>query len=389
MIYIFVMVVINQCLDDLFGITIGGNRLIEWYGYIDKTGKFAIKKKRRYVLESFSCGRAIQWVWGPSEDKCFIDTSGRQVTEWFQDALPFSENMAAVKDNERFGFINLDGEIVVPCVYDDAEPFAEGMAAVCTSERWGFVNSEGELKIEPQFDLVMYFSEGLAAVVLNEKVGYVNKDGCFIIEPAYQEAARFSCGVALVNDCDYVDCNGEVVFSTDWNPDRSKFPFQHRLFVESVPINTWNNPTSKHRIIVGRKPRLQRIDSGKWYHSTVRSFSENVAVAGRGDRCGYIDLEGTFCIDPVFDYALPFSEGRALVYVDGLFGYIDRSGQYIARPQFERAYGFSDGYACALFPNGKYGYLDMDGNVAIKPQFSPAKSFVDGLARVGDRRSSM
>lgn len=388
MAYTLVILVMNQYLDDWFGIGIGGNGLVEWYGYIDKNGKFAIKKKRKFVVESFSCGRAIQWIWGPSDDKCFLDTSGHQVTDWFQDALPFSENLAAVKHADRYGFINLDGEVVVPCTYDDAESFLEGMAAICSSGKWGFIDTSGKLAIEPQFNQSMYFSEGLAPVELDGKFGYINADGKFIVEPTFWEVARFSCGLALVDDSDYIDKKGRVVFSTEWKPDYHKFhSYSNFAFIYVADGHHWYNPMSESRVLRLWKPH--RRNSMTRYYSTVRTFSEGLAVAGRGDKCGYIDLEGTFCIDAVFDYAYPFCGERALVYVDGLFGYINKSGQFVVRPQFERAYSFSEGHAVAVFPNGNYGYIDRDGNVAIKPRFSSAHSFSEGLAQVGSHRYSI
>ena len=49
-------------------------------------------------------------------------------------------------------------------------------------------------------------------------------------------------------------------------------------------------------------------------------------------KCGYIDRTGNIVIDPQFDTAGDFSEGRALVEVDEKRGYIDRTGKYVREP---------------------------------------------------------
>lgn len=75
---------------------------------------------------------------------------------------PFSEGMAAVRRNGKWGYINLRGEEVIPCQFSDAFPpgqFAEGVACVVDSRneeplwnsRVGFINKEGEWVIEGDF----------------------------------------------------------------------------------------------------------------------------------------------------------------------------------------------------------------------------------------------
>ena len=109
-------------------------------------------------------------------------------------------------------------------------------------------------------------------------------------------------------------------------------------------------------------------------------------------RWGYADKEGTFLIEPQFDYAKSFADnGLALVRIGdwetGKYGYIDSTGKYVIEPQFDDAGDFTDnGLACVRigdYDTGKCGYIDITGKYVIEPQFDYADDFTDnGLARV-------
>ena len=66
---------------------------------------------------------------------------------------------------------------MIPIKYDDAYFFSEGLARVKLNGKWGFINKIGEEVIPLKYDEVENFSEGFAKVKLNGKVFYINKRG--------------------------------------------------------------------------------------------------------------------------------------------------------------------------------------------------------------------
>ena len=54
----------------------------------------------------------------------------------------------------------------------DTWAFSEGLAAVKQNDMWGFINREGRFAIQPRFHDVFGFSEGLAVVEIDKKYGY-------------------------------------------------------------------------------------------------------------------------------------------------------------------------------------------------------------------------
>jgi len=115
----------------------------------------------------------------------------------------------------------------------------------------------------------------------------------------------------------------------------------------------------------------------------IHDFSEGLAVVYIEGKMGYINNSGDIVIDPRFEWADRFSEGLAPAKIDGEFGYIDMSGTFVIEPRFEEAYPFSDGLARVMDEDGKYGYIDHSGEYAIEPKFDMARDFSEGLARAG------
>ena len=46
---------------------------------------------------------------------------------------------SAVATDSRWGFINVRGENVLSNLYDEVRPFSEGLAAVRQEDRWGYI----------------------------------------------------------------------------------------------------------------------------------------------------------------------------------------------------------------------------------------------------------
>jgi len=82
-----------------------------------------------------------------------------------------------------------------------------------------------------------------------------------------------------------------------------------------------------------------------------------------------------------FDGAYQFSEGRAVVMVNGKYGVIDIEGNYIAEPKYDAIGDYHGSYANVKL-NGKWGYIDSAGNIVIPIKYEYASIFSEGLAAV-------
>ena len=84
----------------------------------------------------------------------------------FDDAHPFSdEGFAAVKLNDKWGFIDINGTVVIPFVFDEALSFGQHLAAVKFEDLWGYINLSGSIVIDAVFIEAKSFSGGSAPVL--------------------------------------------------------------------------------------------------------------------------------------------------------------------------------------------------------------------------------
>lgn len=86
----------------------------------------------------------------------------------------------------KHGFINDEGELVIPFKFEDAMIFYENLAAVKFNGKYGFIDTTGKFIINPKFDYVRFpgFLNGLAHVSIDKSGvpidGYINKKGEFV-----------------------------------------------------------------------------------------------------------------------------------------------------------------------------------------------------------------
>lgn len=168
-------------------------------GYlIDKNENKLCKVKGDYI--GFSEGL---WLMQINDKYKYIDKNGDIIIESKFDAcFNFSEDLARVKSNEKWGYIDKNGDLVIEPKFDFCWDFTEELAAVKLENKWGYIDKKGDWVIEPKFDYFtdtdMRFSEGLAVQGKNGNWGYINKEGNWVIDPIFQGPTQFKNGYAKV-----------------------------------------------------------------------------------------------------------------------------------------------------------------------------------------------
>lgn len=79
-----------------------------------------------------------------------------------------------IEENNRYGFINQNGEVVIKPVFRAIGNFVGGLAPARRDGTYGFINTRGEFAIPPMYDYAADFSEGFARVWADSEMFYVN-----------------------------------------------------------------------------------------------------------------------------------------------------------------------------------------------------------------------
>ena len=98
------------------------------------------------------------------------------------------------KYNDKFGFKDQRGRIIIANRYEDVRPFYERMAAIKINNKWGFINLDEQLIVQPRYDSVGSFSKKSCIVNKGGLLGVVNMKGIEIIPTNYDKIDHLSNG---------------------------------------------------------------------------------------------------------------------------------------------------------------------------------------------------
>ena len=285
--------------------------------------------------------------------------------------------------NGKTGFINEHGKVVIPARYEDALPFSEGLAAVKHEGRWGYIDRNGKEIIPYSYRTAESFHGGVAVVntgLPEHPVGLIDPSGAWVIQPVFRSitATDGPNGLLLAQKepgeaSTFYDRSG----NRSLGPYGQAFPFsQGRARVKNSAGDWIIDPTGN---FIVKKP--VSLDATHYSDGMI-------AVRGNG-KVGYMDLDGQIAIEPRFDAGGAFTEGLAPAQLNGRWLFIDKSGATVASLPEEVVFAesLSDGLSLVTAEAGqatrKFGYIGKDGKWAVKPVWDEAQPFRDGLAYVG------
>lgn len=170
------------------------------YGYRDTTGNTIIAPVFR-AASSFEHGIAI--VTGNDGQQAVIGRSGEYIVPpgTYDSVRIVSERLIQFVQGAQQGFIDFQGNRLLPLDFSDISQFAGGEALVRDEDgRMGVVSECGALIVEPRFAFVDHASEGLRRFMTRgKKWGFCDVRGRVVIKPRFDHADSFHYGIALVS----------------------------------------------------------------------------------------------------------------------------------------------------------------------------------------------
>lgn len=299
-------------------------RALKW-GYMNKEGKLVVD----YIYdEAADFSEGLAWV-ANEEFQGFIDKQGNKVLDGAKYYVPdagmlnymFKNGMACVvkmddEGNAKYGYINKQGQEVVPCKYDAANPFSEGKASV------------GVYKEENADALFPYV------------YSYIDTEGKVL----------FSCKEGLKA--------GDFHEGTAWvTADAQQYGFIDTTGTQVIPLRYYTDEVAMPKFIA--------------------DFNEGYTVSGMEDYVGMetftvYKLMDKMMVRPSFKVEGPVYEGVALNSDNKKFGFIKPDGTQVVPCEYDytpscvagdmisSSYRFNEGVA-AVRKNGKWGYIDLNG----------------------------
>ncbi len=368
---------------------------------IDDNGVLSIpKKKRRKWLWVFLVALVVAGVTSAAwfilypQDSASVFARKKQdpqvkITPEFCNAIrkynelsEFNEGFAAVKNGDKWGFINTEGKEVVPCKYEKVGIFKNGFAIVKNGEKWGVVNTASQEVIPCKYDDVSLGENGLVSVEIGNKCGFVNTEGKEIVPCKYDNSRNFHDGLAAVlknGRWGFISTEGKEVIPFKFDKEQGSGPsFSQGLAFIYVDTNG-DGYMENCFIDKNGEVRLKLPEKYHIHYGSEPEFNEDKVcpVEVGNDNYVWIDMQG----QEVKGYKEP--EGPYDTYQLSknleLEGIMDKkTGKYIIPAKYSYISSeFHNGVALAELkytkissgPSGYneetvriYGYVDIEGN---------------------------
>ncbi len=318
-----------------------------------------------------------------------------------------------VRQDNKYGYIDTDAEIIVPCIYDAAETFEDGVARVTEGNNCGYIDIDGMEIVPVEYDHVTKFhddltraykddkwvcydktgrqlisepldynalrdgkftlySEGLLAVSSENKWGFVNEAGIVVIPLEYDMVNDFSEKYAIVKkDQKYgaIDMQGNIVI-----PIQYEYMSDFKDGFAVVKINGKYGCIGKNAkmVVSAVYDSMGSISEEMVYFETQRNGNKI---------CGYIDKYGKIFNSANIDGGREFSNGYAAVSKNGKWGMLNRQGKIVIPCVYEKIGDFSEGLV-VFCDNNKYGYMNDKGEIVIENEYNYAWPSNDNLLMV-------
>ena len=337
----------------------------------------------------------------------FIDKLGNEIISCkYDDAKDYDKGISIVTLGDKKGAINQQGDMVIPCKYDNINLCKDdSLAAAFINETSGFIDLEGNVVVPFDYEYCGTFSEGLADVRKNGLIGFVNRNGKLVIPCKYNNLYNdcgFSegmVGVSIDGKWGYIDKNGNIIIP--FQTGLTGAPFSSGL---SMRYRTKKNgslivhETACEGAFIYKNGELatdffetQNIegfregyctikDKNGWeglmdsqgeftipckYSFIANGFDDKYVLIGINNKKGFAEkATGKIVIPPIYEInysGWSFNEGLIPVKKDGRYGYINEHNQIVIPFNYDDAFEFSEGFA-VVQRYGKYGYVDRFGH---------------------------
>lgn len=327
------------------------------WGYIDKSGAWVISPQ--YLsAKRFESNLGEVVYYDEEEDNYktkFIDRHNNTI---FQ--LPernysvFSEGYLAYKEGDLFGFIDSTGKKVIPAQFYHCSAFRNQKAVVeFRSGKAGFINHAKQLFISPRYDTAFDFHGNFAVVGKNDrssgamKYGVIDQYGNLLIPFIYDWITNFGDNKAFANNGGVIDHtlirNGKW-FILDLEREKTIAIQDSTLIVEID--NTKELPWLRFEDDVSWFPGWKNgkimmgllNNEGKWIkepqYQVVNFISEGMAGVFN-HKMGFIDAKGAVRVPFHFEVVGSFNSGLAKAKSGSFFGYINKNGNFEIEPLFD------------------------------------------------------
>lgn len=384
---------VRACFQNLFSSLVRGNRIKEAVILLEQWHKIC---SIAYV-DNLDTGYAEEDIISIYDSLAMLYDGTPAILEGMKerDSVFLRDEYILVHSDDKWGYINHDGKVVIPIVFENAWKAEKDSMLVNLNGKWTYINPNNKSRGRLYDD---------AYPVCNQ--WGVAREGTtweLFSQSGYSADVKVDCvsfhgitsnGMVKV----LLNSGNEYRFDYLMN-DGTTLLFNRRMDQVSTP----NNGVIVASYHVGDQQYAGLFDlngkeltQSKRYES-IAPFGDQLLTPAFvvGNKCCFIDRQGHELAANRFCEVRPFSNGRAAVAIgdDRYWGFIGQEGEVVIKPQYADVGDFHEGLAwfCERdrssrygfgYKSSRFGFIDVNGNVVIKAIFEDVSSFYNGQALV-------
>lgn len=277
---------------------------------------------------------------------------------WFKDWIvsDFYDDRALVSKDWKFGFVDREGQLAVPMLYDFADNFSEGSAFATNMQNTFITDKNGyETYLSDEVLFNSRFHEGIA------KVAKIDDTGNFRSEALVNTKGHF------ITPFDFVSSirDGVDLFSQDDEVSEGLVRIMHKDYYGFLD-------TEGNMVIPAMYDKASKFHSG-------------LAAVTLDDLAGFINHDNDFVVDPVFEDVAFVHKNYLFVKKDGNWGIITRSGEQVTDFIYNEFYFIKDGMLPAMH-KGRWGLISLESEFKTAFRYSAPPNYHEGLIEFTEGR---
>lgn len=270
-----------------------------------------------------------------------------------------------VGDNSKYGLVDAEFNWVAQPKYDYIYNFDSDFAAVKLNDKYGYINEYGKIVGSIEYDNVQSNTfEGIGIVSKNNKWGYINRNSNLITNIEYDKCSSFREGRAIVSKSGLYGCidNTKKII---------------------IPI-FYNNIGNYHNgmIWVKKNNKIAFFDkdgkniTGVIYDS-VGNFTEyGITLVVQDGKKGRINKKGDIVIPIKYEEISIIKDDRMWVKKNGNYGLVDIHGKIIAQAIYDDLQLELTNSRSWVKLNSKYGWISCTGEELTKIKYDDLNDFI-------------
>ena len=247
--------------------------------------------------------------------------------------------------------------------FDNIDNFDKnGLAKVELNNKWNFIDTNGNLLSKQWFDYISYFENGFAKVMLNNKYNFIDVNCNLLSKQWFYIVYDFNeydiSKVKLNNKWNFIDVNGNLL-SQQWFNEVGNF---NENDFAKVRLNGKYNLIDKNGKLLYQQ----------WF-DLIKDFRNGFTIVELNNKYNLIDKKGNLLSQQRFDWIDYFRNGIVRVELNNKWNLIDINGNLLFQQWFDDICKYTSSFYMVKL-NNKFNLIDTNGKLLSKQWFD---NFVD------------